>query len=187
MEAASRAERTSLLPTVDEEFALGSTAGAEEVVRAMDGARRERRDGRTKWGLARVATFAATLCLTLGALFVAMNTSGWHGSGSDALALQQLGGVSVTLEVEPVGHVIWLGSKLPNVKRVFLHRNQELLHEAGWKLKLWCASSPCEPARYFYSRPCRELAAFGGVRAASVRGLRTVGSEIVTSRGGCRW
>eukprot|EP00227_Mantoniella_beaufortii_P012807 CAMPEP_0197581072 /NCGR_PEP_ID=MMETSP1326-20131121/4704_1 /TAXON_ID=1155430 /ORGANISM="Genus nov. species nov., Strain RCC2288" /LENGTH=631 /DNA_ID=CAMNT_0043144925 /DNA_START=21 /DNA_END=1916 /DNA_ORIENTATION=+ len=43
----------------------------------------------------------------------------------------------VALEVEPVGHVIWLGSKLPNVKRVFLHRNQELLHDAGWKLKLW--------------------------------------------------
>ena len=31
------------------------------------------------------------------------------------LALQALGSVDVELEVEPVGHVIWLGSKLPNV------------------------------------------------------------------------
>ena len=127
MEAASRAERTSLLPTVDEEFALGSTAGAEDrgapwTARAASGVM-----GARPWAWRGVATFATTLCLTLGALFVAMNTSGWHGSGSDALALQQLGGVSVTLEVEPVGHVIWLGSKLPNVKRVFPHLNQELL------------------------------------------------------------
>ena len=89
MEAASRAERITLLPTVDEEFAMGSTAGAEEVVRAMGGARRERREGRSKWGLARVATFATTLCLTLGALFVAMNTSGWHGSGSRPVRVGQ--------------------------------------------------------------------------------------------------
>jgi hypothetical protein len=87
--------------------------------------------------MARVAAFVSTLCLALAGILVALNTSGWRGGGDDAFALQHLGGVRVTLEVEPVGHVIWLGSKLPNVKRVFLHRNQELLHEAGWKLKLW--------------------------------------------------
>ena len=87
--------------------------------------------------MARVAALVSTLCLALAGILVALNTSGWRGGGDDAFALQHLGGVRVTLEVEPVGHVIWLGSKLPNVKRVFLHRNQELLHEAGWKLKLW--------------------------------------------------
>ena len=95
-----------------------------------------------------MATFATTLCLTLGALF---------GDEHERMAWQRKRcaraaaacGVSVTLEVEPVGHVIWLGSKLPNVKRVFLHLNQELLHLYGCAQALVRIFS-CEPARYFY-------------------------------------
>ena len=93
--------------------------------------------GSSRWGLARVATFAVTATMVLASFIVLMNTSSWQRANGATITQDEarLGGVA--LEVEPVGHVIWLGSKLPNVKRVFLHRNQELLHEAGWKLKLW--------------------------------------------------
>ena len=91
--------------------------------------------GSSRWGLARVATFAVTATMVLASIIVLMNTSSWQSANGAITQATRLGGVA--LEVEPVGHVIWLGSKLPNVKRVFLHRNQELLHEAGWKLKLW--------------------------------------------------
>ena len=142
MAASAKAERVALLPATTESIATSATAGAEAVVDAIEaGGRRARREGARGgsrgWGMARVAALVSTLCLALAGILVALNTSGWRGGGDDAFALQHLGGVRVTLEVEPVGHVIWLGSKLPNVKRVFLHRNQELLHEAGWKLKLW--------------------------------------------------
>jgi hypothetical protein len=95
-----------------------------------------RRDARAPaWGIGRVVALVATACLALVAVVLALNSGSF--AGASELALQALGSVDVELEVEPVGHVIWLGSKLPNVKRVFLHRNQELLHQAGWKLKLW--------------------------------------------------
>ena len=151
--ASTEAERITLLPPSEEDGLGATTTGAAEVVEAIWGG--ESRDhnndvggandeewgggGRgsssSKWGLARVAAFAVTLTLALASIIVLMNTSRWQYANGAVTQATRLGGVA--LEVEPVGHVIWLGSKLPNVKRVFLHRNQELLHEAGWKLKLW--------------------------------------------------
>lgn len=134
------AERVALLPREGESFTKPSTTtGAAEVVSAMEDIgelRAVRRETRAPaWGVGRVVALVATACLALVAVVLALNSGSF--AGASELALQALGSVDVELEVEPVGHVIWLGSKLPNVKRVFLHRNQELLHQAGWKLKLW--------------------------------------------------
>lgn len=138
-----------LLSPSEEDVGGATTTGAAEVVEAIWGAQSLDHDGGegaegwggrgsssgSKWNLARVAGIAVTTTLAIASIIVLLNTSWWqYANGANSLATP-LGGVA--LEVEPVGHVIWLGSKLPNVKRVFLHRNQELLHEAGWKLKLW--------------------------------------------------
>lgn len=145
---ASKAERISLMPHTPANFG-GATTAAAEVVEAIvrDGGESYNSDcpsedggggwvaHSSKWGMARVAGCAVTATLALAAVIVLMNTSRWQYANGAISQATHLGGVA--LEVEPVGHVIWLGSKLPNVKRVFLHRNQELLHEAGWKLKLW--------------------------------------------------
>lgn len=147
--ASSKAERVMLLSPSEEDVGGATTTGAAEVVEAIWGAQSLYHDGGegaegwggrgsssgSKWNLARVAGNAVTATLAIASIIVLLNTSWWqYANGANSLATP-LGGVA--LEVEPVGHVIWLGSKLPNVKRVFLHRNQELLHEAGWKLKLW--------------------------------------------------
>jgi len=54
------------------------------------------------------------------------------------------------LRIKPVGHTIWLGSELPNVKRAFLNRNKEILHRAGWKIKLW-RSADLSPENFPYT------------------------------------
>jgi hypothetical protein len=156
--AASKAERITLLPPSGECGGLATstsaTTGLAEVEEAIWGeggsgssvggaSGSAGKSSRSEWGLARVAGIAVTATLALASVIVLMNTSRWglaHG-----VVTRTAGAGGVALEVEPVGHVIWLGSKLPNVKRVFLHRNQELLHEAGWKLKLWCVPSPAPP------------------------------------------
>lgn len=140
--AASKAERISLLSRQDEDVEGATTTAAAEVVGAMGGELNDDRGAvwessrtRSRWGMARVAGIAATATVAFACVIVLMNTSRWQNASGATSQAAHLGGVA--LEVEPVGHVIWLGSRLPNVKRVFLHRNQELLHEAGWKLKLW--------------------------------------------------
>tara|TARA_B110000977_G_scaffold176330_2_gene231941 strand:+ start:10406 stop:12577 length:2172 start_codon:yes stop_codon:yes gene_type:complete len=137
------AERITLLPPGDEGFDIRTTTGAAEVVNAMQGVgelrevQRETRGARG-WGVGRVVAVISTVMLALACVVFALASGSLRLDGGEHdIALQTLGSVDVELEVEPVGHVIWLGSKLPNVKRVFLHRNQELLHQAGWKLKLW--------------------------------------------------
>lgn len=58
---------------------------------------------------------------------------GTDGNDPDATTGKQLH----HLKVKPVGHTIWLGSELPNVKRAFLNQNKQILHKVGWKIKLW--------------------------------------------------
>jgi hypothetical protein len=158
--APSKAERITLLGG-KEEGGGGGTTGAAQVVEAIrggesresldyqqegaSGAEEEEEWGgvrssssqHSRWGLARVAGVAVFTTLALALVIVLANTSRWQWVTIAGRAAEEAALGGVALEVEPVGHVIWLGSKLPNVKRVFLHRNQELLHEAGWKLKLW--------------------------------------------------
>ena len=54
------------------------------------------------------------------------------------------------LKVKPVGHAIWLGSELPNVKRAFLNQNKKILHKVGWKIKLW-RSADITPENFPYT------------------------------------
>jgi hypothetical protein len=152
--AASREERATLLPPAEENAGADALEATAHNHRQLGGSepdaeslRDEREFGECdahggaprdeRWRVSRLASAAAVAALALATVIVLANTDAWRGLRGGATAAAALGG-GVALEVEPVGHVIWLGSKLPNVKRVFLHRNQELLHEAGWKLKLWC-------------------------------------------------